>query len=398
MPNELSVIESGLKMVEPQLHRALGGAMPTPRLMQLVLTACERSNKLMAAAPQSILNCAITAATLGLEPDGMTGQFFLLPFEMKGRMIAQSCIGYRGYNTLAARKGCEMTITGEPVHEGDEFSYRLGTDAFLHHKPALTGRGRLIAAWAIAASLNRPPIISVLSLDQIMAVKAKSPGARARGTGEAFSPWNDETVGFPAMASKTAKRRLSRCTPMITAAPQFMMAARMEEAHDEQGASSWIEPDKGVVIDGNATPLPTRHTDQPTTIELISPQPRSSPAAATAPASPDAGAFSSPPPSDAAEPAASASASRTAPATEAAGAPSAEEYERRWDGIIQAATSSVMLRSTWDGQQATRDAINWPSEEDRKRVTRKVSAALKFLEKCEAEKREAEVDAVREGE
>jgi len=296
---------------------------------------------------------------------------------MKGRMIAQSCIGFKGYNTLAARKGSELTITGEAVYEGDEFDYRLGTQAFVHHKPALKNRGdRIIAAWAQAESFHRPPIISVISIDEINAVKEKSPGAKARGANSAFSPWNDPKIGFPAMASKTAKRRLSRSTPMITAAPQFMMAARMEEAHEEQERSSWIEPDRGVVIEGQASPIPQRNTDQPTARELTSPQ-------------------RNPAQSFAADPAAPSSASISAPGAAGAPIPSAEEYERRWDGIIQAATSSVMLRATWDLQQEQRDAIAWPSQDDRKRVTRKVSAALKFLEQCEQEKRAAEQEDAR---
>jgi recombination protein RecT len=269
MTGELAIIERNLQHVEPQLHRALAGAMPTPRLMQLILTACERSDKLMAAHPQTILNCAITAATLGLEPDGMTGQMFLLPFELKGRMVAQPCIGYRGYNSLAARRGCDMTITGEAVYEGDEFDYELGTSPMLRHRKGLGQRGRVVAAWAIAAAVNRPPIISVLTIDEINAVKAKSPGAKAKGPGAAFSPWNDAEVGFPAMASKTAKRRLSRCLPMITSAPQFMMAARMEEAHEEQGKASWIEPERGVIVDGEILE-PSR---TPTTADLIGSRP-----------------------------------------------------------------------------------------------------------------------------
>lgn len=267
MANELAVIERNLNMVEPQLHRALAGAMPSSRLIQLMLTACERSTKLMACNPQSIMNCAISAATLGLEPDGVTGQFFPLPFSLKGKMTAQSCIGFKGYNSLAARRGSDMTITGAVVREGDSFDYKLGTKAFVDHTPKLGNTGRIIAAWAVAESLARPPIISVLSIDDIMAVKARSPGAKDETS---FSPWNDTKIGFPAMAEKTAKRRLSRSTPLITAAPQYMWAARMEEAFDEQGKTGWLDPDRGLVI--NHDPLPDRESanETPTAADLMS--------------------------------------------------------------------------------------------------------------------------------
>src|SRR6185295_600596 len=391
MPNELTVIENGLKMVEPRLHSALGGLMPSNRLIQTVLISCERTPKLLECTPQSIMNGAMTFAVLGLPVDGATGQGFLLPF----RKTAQAAIGYKGYNTLGARAG--LTITGGTVREDDEvFDFMLGDKAFVRHKPKLGSRARIIAFWAVAAANGRPPIVSVLSIDEVNAIKAKSPAVKAG----ADTPWNDLAIGFPAMGEKSAKRRLARSTPLITDAPQFMLGDRMEEAFDEQGRPAWITPDRGVVLDGEFSPLPERNLEQPTAIELITPQRNPSLAAATAPASgsqADAGAFSSSPPRRAAEPAPGTSLPN-APQPGAGDIPSAEEYEQRWDGIIEAATSSVMVRSTWDSQQATRDAMDWPSEADRKRVTRKVSAALKFLEKCEAEKRAAEVDAAREGE
>jgi phage RecT family recombinase len=71
----------------------------------------------------------MSAACLGLEVDGVTGQAYLIPF--KGR--AQLVVGYKGYNTLAARSG--ITITGAVVREGDEFDYQLGSAAFVRHKP-----------------------------------------------------------------------------------------------------------------------------------------------------------------------------------------------------------------------------------------------------------------------
>jgi len=259
--NDLTIIERQLQHVEPQLHNALSGIMPTKRLIQTVLISCERTPKLLNCRPQSILNGAMTFAVLGLPVDGATGQGFLLPF----KDIAQAAIGYKGYNTLGARAG--LTITGAAVREDDHvFDYQFGDKAFVTHKPRLGSKGRIIAFWAVAVASNRPPIVSVLSIDDVLAIKAKSPAVKAN----ADTPWNDPTIGFPAMGEKSAKRRLSRSTPLITEAPQFMMAARMEEAFDEQARASWITPERGVVVNGEARQtIETELSETPTSAQLI---------------------------------------------------------------------------------------------------------------------------------
>ncbi len=287
MPNELTVIEHQLKQVEPQLHNALGGLMPANRLIQTVLISCERTPRLLACSPQSIMNGAMTFACLGLPVDGATGQGFLLPF----KTTAQAAIGYKGYNTLGARAG--LTITGAAVREDDEiFDYLLGDKAFVKHKPKLGSKARIIAFWAAAAAHGRPPIISILSIDEVSAIKAKSPAVRAN----ADTPWNDPTIGFPAMGEKSAKRRLARSTPLITDAQQFMLGARMEEAFDEQGRPSWITPERGVVLEGDFSPMPARErSPTPTAAQLIDASPlQPGPTAADPGASPQTSTVQNP--------------------------------------------------------------------------------------------------------
>jgi len=261
MPGELAIIEHQLAAVAPRLSDALGRHMPVEQLIQTVLASCERTPALLRCTPQSILNGAMTFAVLGLPVDGVTGQGFLLPF----RGIAQAVIGYKGYNTLAARAG--LTITAGTVREDDDaFEYELGSNGFIRHKPRLGGRGRVVAFWACAAANERPPIISILSLDDVLAIKIKSPGAAKAG-----SPWNDPEIGFPAMGEKSARRRLARSAPLRIDMPQFQLAARMEEAVDEQGKLAWITPGRGVIVEGDplANALPHRNSETPSAGALL---------------------------------------------------------------------------------------------------------------------------------
>ena len=245
----LAAFEDQLTAVKPQFADVLGGRMPPERLIRTIMISCQRTPKLLACNRQSLMNAGMTFGVLALEVDGVTGQGYILPF----KQAAQPVIGYKGYSTIGARAG--LTITGDVVREGDDFDYAKGTKAFVHHKPKLDNRGRIIAGWALAASRDRPPVIEVLGIDDLEAVRQRSPGAKMSD-----SPWNDPKIGLPAMYSKTVKRRLARSTPMNWASPEFQYAAVMEEAFEERGKHSYIAPGRGVIIDGEASPLPTRES------------------------------------------------------------------------------------------------------------------------------------------
>ncbi len=242
--NQLTMYESSLKLIAPKLEQVLAAyKMPVERLMRTVIVSLERLPKLLECPAQSVLNAAMTAACLGLEVDGVTGQGFLIPFGGKAQFIT----GYIGFNTMAARSG--YTLGGSVVREGDDFDYQIGTGGFVHHRPRLGNERsrKILGAYAKAEMPGRSPIIQVLSIDEILAVKAKAPGGNKKD-----SPWNDEAVGFPAMATKTAKRRLARDMPLNV----MVMAAAVEDQVD-LGRAAHITPDKGVIIDVQPSTQPT---------------------------------------------------------------------------------------------------------------------------------------------
>jgi recombination protein RecT len=342
--SDLIVFENTLRPLAPRFEQALAGAIPVERLMRSIMVSVERNPDLLIKADrQSLLNASMSAACLALEVDGVTGQAFFIPFKGKAQLV----IGYKGMNTLAARSG--FTVQGEVVREGDAFDYELGDKGFVRHKPKLVGGDRpIIAAWATASSNNRPSIISVLSYDDILDIRKKSPGAS-----RSDSPWNDLKIGFPAMASKSAKRRLSRAMP-LNADPRFHLAAAMEESVEERGKSSWIDPQKGLQIDGEFQEGPRIISDQRPTQELISPRPDK-------PAVEAAGSTNAPQP----------------PAVE----PAADYFER-WSTMIQAASSADQLRKTWNDQADERKTIAWTDEHPFKALQKKIADAISFLERA----------------
>lgn len=342
--SELAIFEDTLKPLAPRFEQALAGAIPVERLMRSIMVSIERTPKLLQADRQSLLNASMSAACLALEVDGITGQAFFVPFAGKAQLI----IGYKGMNTLGARSG--FSIQGEVVREGDEFDYELGDKGFVRHKPKLGNRGPILAAWATASSLHRPSLVSVLGIDDIMAIKDKSPGAKMTD-----SPWRDPMIGFPAMAAKSAKRRLSRAMP-LNADPRFQMAAAMEENFEERGRNSWIDPQRGVQIDGEIVadgPL-IRH-DQRSTAELLSHTPHHPAASSASPYPPT-----------------------PIPIGEA-DTPSASEYHEQWAKMILNATRADQLATTWNGQKALHKQIAWTDEHTYESLKNKVLRAIESM-------------------
>src|SRR5262245_55499596 len=262
MSNELAVLESQLTPLQPRFAQVLGRVMPVERLMRTIIVSAERNPDLLRCERQSLLNAAMTFAVLGLEVDGVTGQGFLVPFKdsARGVQVVQPIIGYLGYNTLGARAG--LTITGRVVREGDGFEFDESA-GWVHHSRKLGGEvgsdaRRITAAWAKAEAKDRPPVVRVLSIDELLAVKAKSP----RGN---KPPWADPAIGYPAMCEKTAKRRLRRDMPLTL---NYSAAATMEESFEERGLHTWIHPEKGVLADDGMIPIAN---ETPTAQSLISP-------------------------------------------------------------------------------------------------------------------------------
>jgi recombination protein RecT len=236
---EYKTLDKQLTALAPQFEQVLArSGVPAERIIRTVMISIQKTPKLLECDRQTILNSAMSAAVLGLEVDGVTGQGYLIPFGKTAQLI----IGYKGFNTLAARSG--YTVNSGIVRKGDKFDYSEGTDGFVHHKAKLDNTGQITAAWATAEAKERPPIIKVMGIADIMEVKAKAPGGR-----KPDSPWNDPKVGFPAMCAKTVMRRLARSMPLNV----MQYAAAMDEAFEERGLKSRVDPDLGTIIEGESS-------------------------------------------------------------------------------------------------------------------------------------------------
>lgn len=260
--NNLSTVDAGrmhdiefqFRAMKPKFGELLPATVTPDRFVRSLLMSVEKTPKLMNCDFPTLVSAAMSAAVLGLECDGATGQAFILPYGRRAQLI----IGYKGYNTMAARSG--WTITSSVVREGDEFDYQTGSHPYINHKPTLGGEPnrRLIGVWATARHNSQPPIVLVMSIDEVEQVKQKS-AAKNRSD----SPWNDAGIGYAAMAEKTARRRLARSMPLNT----MVLASAMEEAHEERGLLSYID-ERGKVITDESQVIEEAKPNEPVPVEL----------------------------------------------------------------------------------------------------------------------------------
>jgi recombination protein RecT len=199
------------------------------RMVQVALGAISRNPTLLACEPYSVLRSLLVAAQLGLDPSGVLGQGWLVPYRntRTGKYEAQFIIGYRGLRELARRSGDVLNVEARVVNERDEFSFDLGYDPqgsrpHLRHVPAMDGEaGQVKAAYCIVWLRGAPhPYIEIMSRAQIDKVRAAS---RAATSG----PWVD---WYEEMARKTVLRKALNYAPLSHEAARAIAAADVMES------------------------------------------------------------------------------------------------------------------------------------------------------------------------
>src|SRR5688572_3665138 len=116
-------------------------------LIRLAIFEFSQNEYLRRCTPESIYGSLILSAQLGLEPSGIRGEAYLVPFKGKCTLIP----GWRGLVKLALRSKAVKSLYSHIVYEADEFRVWLGSEPRVEHRPSFDGqRGNVIAAYAVA--------------------------------------------------------------------------------------------------------------------------------------------------------------------------------------------------------------------------------------------------------
>ena len=174
-------------------------------IVRLTVMACKGSSKLAECQLDSLANCAIEAAALGLQPGGSLAECRFVPF--KGR--ATFMLGYPGMIALARRSGEVIDITTGCVCRGDVFEYDLGTARTLRHRKGDDREESVIThAYAHAVLVGGINKIEVMTSSELAHVRSVSSGYRmaeadkAKQSDSPYHQWPDE------MSRKAPLRRM----------------------------------------------------------------------------------------------------------------------------------------------------------------------------------------------
>lgn len=217
-----TTLKDWVQVMLPQLAKALPSVITPERFMRMVLTALSTTPKLAQCTRDSFLGAMMQAAQLGLEPNTPLGQAYLIPYNnrKKGVVECQFILGYKGLLDLAYRSGEVSVIQAHVVCEGDEFEYSLGLEPTLVHKPALVGRGGMIAVYAVFRTKSGGYGFEVMSKSDVDEHMRRY--SKAAGKGD--SPW---ATNYEEMAKKTVLKRVLKYAPV---ASEFVRAAAVDEA------------------------------------------------------------------------------------------------------------------------------------------------------------------------
>lgn len=105
------------------------------RYMRVLRSVPIREPELILVHPIELLNAYIGCAQLGLEPNSILEQCFLVPVpipDSTGRAV-EFIMGYKGMIALAYRSPEIESIEAHVVYKLDEFAFEQGTESYLMH-------------------------------------------------------------------------------------------------------------------------------------------------------------------------------------------------------------------------------------------------------------------------
>lgn len=197
-----------LKMVlattyRKQIDNYFGDEKKALRFLSSVVSAVQRTPKLLECEPTSVINSFMTMAQLELMPSDVSGEAYVLPYGN----VAQFQLGYQGLVTLFYRSGAK-DITAEIVYTNDSFKFVNGT---VEHEPDVFGddRGEAKGAYVIVTVQSGGKVTKVMSKKDILAIAAKF----SKSFKSSHSPWDAKNDPELWMWKKTVLKQAAKLVP-----------------------------------------------------------------------------------------------------------------------------------------------------------------------------------------
>lgn len=194
-------VASLLESNAAEIAKALPRGMTIERLSKVLLFSIDQNPDLLKCTQVSLLRAIKECVTLGLEPGGIRGLVYLIPYKVGGQDLNRECqtiVGYKGLRELAMRSGMVKQLEARVVHKNDRFRVRFGFDPELSHEPNTEDPGPPFAVYCLARLSDGGAHVEVMTMREVEAIRSRS---KAGNSG----PWVSD---FEQMARKTAVRRI----------------------------------------------------------------------------------------------------------------------------------------------------------------------------------------------
>ena len=217
-----------LERYAPQLAQALPKFLTPDKMMRVALTAMNKNPKLLECTQTSLIGSILTSAQLGLLPDEVLGEAYLIPFKNNraNRMECQFMIGYKGLCTLAYRSGVVQSVQARAVFKGDEFEFEMGLNERLVHRPkGNKNPAEITHFYSIVRMKEGGYVMNVMTREEVEKIRNESANYK-------FAYKKEDTVWgkyFEEMGCKTVLRRIMKYVPMSS---EVMRAIGQDELAD----------------------------------------------------------------------------------------------------------------------------------------------------------------------
>lgn len=204
------------------------------RLINCFNVASRRTPALLDCDPKSVVLALAQAAAIGILPNTPTNRAYLIPYKTE----CQLQVSYPGLIELANRTGLVASVKGVAVYKSDEFDIFEGSEARVHHKPAIVNRGTdddIIGAYGMIKFRSGETQFRWLDRVQLDKRKAMSKGKSG--------PWFD---WYKEMTEKTGVKYVLRQCSLSDSdeSERLMMAVN----HDDR--ASLNEPIDATSLEG----------------------------------------------------------------------------------------------------------------------------------------------------
>lgn len=228
-----------------QIAAALPKHLSADKILRIAMTEITRNKELKKCTQESLITAIIQSSQLGLHPDSLTGEAYLIPYKnnKEGTMECQFMIGYKGMIRLAYNSGQVLKIDAQAVCENDFFNVIFGTDERLSFKPAFRNRGDVICYYAIVHLKNGVSQFVIMSKEDVDKHKAFSKTANSN-----YSPW---FTHYDEMAKKTCIKMVLKYLPRNSEDLNLIIASSLDDQAElgkQDNSHLIIDNDTGEII------------------------------------------------------------------------------------------------------------------------------------------------------